>query len=64
MRLIGETSRLIAVEINMQSNFVHKQNYILLYRGESERRCLYCGCPLAAAPAAVLTWAETHKPIC
>lgn len=34
MHLIGEASRLIAVEINMQSNFLHKQNYILLYQGE------------------------------
>lgn len=40
MHLIGETSRLIAVEINMQSNFPYKQNYILLYQGEGERRCV------------------------
>lgn len=36
MRLIGEASRLIAVEINLEGNSCRKQNYILLYRDESE----------------------------
>lgn len=36
MRLIGEASRLIAVEINLEGNSRRKQNYILLYRDESE----------------------------
>lgn len=48
----------------MESNFHHKQNCILLYQNESEQRCLLCRCPLAAAPAAAPTWADTHKPIC
>lgn len=61
MHLIGEASRLIAVEINLQSNSHHKQNYILLYRDESEQRCLLCGCPLCAAAT---LWAERQNPIC
>lgn len=36
MRLIGEASRLIAVEINLEGNSRRKQNYILLYLDESE----------------------------
>lgn len=61
MHLIGEASRLIAVEINLESNSHHKQNYILLYQDESVQRLLLCGCPISAAAA---MWAETQNPIC
>ena len=43
MHLIGEASRLIAVEINLESSSHHKQNYILLYQDESQQWCLLCG---------------------
>lgn len=61
MRLIGEASRLIAVEINLESNSHHKQNYILLYQDESEQQCLLYRCPLFAATS---LWAERQNPIC
>lgn len=60
MHLIGEASRLIAVEINLESNSHHKQNYILLYQDESEQQCLLYRCPLSAAAM----WAERRNPIC
>lgn len=49
MHLIGDASRLIAVEINLENNSNHKQNYILLYQDESEQQYMLCGCPLPAA---------------
>lgn len=61
MNLIGEASRLISVEINLESNSHHKQNYILPYQDESQQRCLLCGCPNSAAAA---MWAETQNSIC
>lgn len=63
MHLIGEASRLIALEINLESNSHHKQNYIFLYRDESVQRRLLCGCHISAAAAAAM-WAETQNPIC
>lgn len=65
MHFIGEASRLIAVEINLESNSHHKQNYILLYQDESEQRfflllLLLCGCPICAAAAAM--WVGTKNP--
>lgn len=68
MHLIGEASRLIAVEINLESNSHHKQNYILLYLDESEQQCLLCRCPLCAAAAAATTTPQAERlrenPIC
>lgn len=64
MHLKGEASRLIAVEINLESNSHHKQNYILLYQDESEKQCLLCGCPLSAAAATTTSlWAERQNSI-
>ena len=52
------------MENNLESNFHHKQNYILLYQDESEQQCLLCGYPLSAA--ATTLWAERlrQNPIC
>lgn len=52
MRLIGEASRLIAVEINLEGNSPRKQNYILLYRDESEVFLRARACCISNATAA------------
>lgn len=44
---VGVASRLIAMEINLESNSHQKQNYPWLYQDESQRQHLLRGCPLA-----------------
>jgi len=56
MHLIGEASRLIAVEINLESNYHHKQNLHFCFIRVS-RSSVCCAMSL-------LRWAQEKNPIC